>query len=122
MFPPSGGRDRLVTIQQRPTTDAVDASYTPVDGPWTELGKVWARKMELGGTERFHAQQLSAKYDTRWQIGYRSDMDPETIDVAKVRRLRYKTWVFDIVSATMMGRREGIQMETLSVPAPPEEA
>lgn len=114
MFPPAGERDRLVQIEQRPTTDAVDASYTPVDGPWTELGKLWARKVELGGNERFTAMQLSAKYDTRWQIGYRADMDPELIDVAKVRRLVYKSRTYDIVSATMLGRRDGIELQTLS--------
>lgn len=110
----AGQRQCLITLKKRPATDAVDASYTPVDGPWTELGKVWAQKVELGGEERFRAMQLSAKYDTRWVIRYRPDMDPDLIDVAKVRQVIYKSRTHDIVSAIRSDRQNDIEIETLS--------
>ena len=111
---PIGLQRCQVTVQKRPATDAVDESYTPTDGPWTELDTVWAERVELGGDESFRASQLSAAYDTRWFIRYRPDMDPETIDVAKMRRLLYKARTHDIVSATIVERYRDIELKTLS--------
>lgn len=114
-FPAAGARDRRVTIQQRPAADAADSSGTPTEvGEWSTLAHVWAEKDEVGGRERFTAQQMTAPYDVRWKIGYRADMDPETVDVAKVRRVLYKSRVYDIVEAQMIGRREGVELLTLT--------
>lgn len=110
----AGRRQCLITLKTRPATDAVDESYTPVDGPWTELAKVWAQKVELGGDEQFRAMQLSAKYDTRWLIRYRSDMDPDLVDVAKVRQVIHKSRTHDIVSAVRSDRQDDIELKTLS--------
>lgn len=113
-----GERDRRVTIQQRPSADAVDGSGTPTEvGEWTELSKAYAAKFDVRGEERMQAQQLAAKYDTRWQIGYRADMDPEQVDVPKLRRLQYQGRTYDIVDAQMIGRRDGIELMTIAASA-----
>lgn len=106
-----GDRDRRVTIQQM--TEDVDESFTPTE-TWTPLCRVWAEKIEVSGLEKFRAQQLSAPYNTRWRIPYRRDMDPELVNVPKSRRLVWQSRNHDIVSATMISRRDGIELETLS--------
>ncbi len=84
----SGERDRPVTIQQ--LTESQGTSGYPVEG-WTTLAApVWMRRMDMRQSEKFAAAQLSAPVDTQWEMGWRSDMDPETVDVAKTRRLSYK--------------------------------
>lgn len=108
----AGERDRQITLQQV-TDGTVDDSGFPLE-PWTDLVSVFAKRIDLGGSEMFKASQLSAPYDTRWEIAYRTDMDPDEIDVPKARRLSYKGRVYDIVSASEIGRREGIELFTLS--------
>lgn len=107
-----GKRDRLVTIQEM--TSSIDAdSGEPVEA-WDTLATVFMEKVEMRGNERFQSQQMTAPYDTRWRLPYRTDMDPETLDVPKDRRLVYKNRVYDIISAQMIGRRDGIELMTLS--------
>lgn len=111
----SGERDRMITLEQRPATLSKDASGTPIDGPWTTLVEhMPASKMVIGGRERFNAQQLTSPYDTRWEINYRTDMDPELINVPKLRRVVYQGRVHDIVHADHIGRREGVELLTLA--------
>ncbi len=108
----SAGRlDRDVVIQQR--TDAASGSGFPVD-TWTTLDTVAMEKMAVRGAERFRAAQLSAPIETRWQLHYRADMDPDAVDVAKERRLLYQGRVYDITSATEIGRQDGIELMTLA--------
>ena len=115
MYTPSGQRDRRVTIQHRTATDQADESGTPNDvGTWSTLVNAWAEKTPLGGRERFDAEQRSAPYDTRWRMGYRADMDPELVNVAKERRLVYKARIYEIVDAQLIGRREGVDVMTLA--------
>jgi SPP1 family predicted phage head-tail adaptor len=114
-----GERDRPVTIQQRATTDTVDDSGFPTDNGagWTTLASsVWMRKLDLKGQERFQANQLSAPFDTQWEMGYRADMDPELLDVPKLRRLLYQGRSYDIVAASHIGLREGVELMTLAAP------
>jgi hypothetical protein len=42
-------------------------------------------------------------------------MDPEVVDVTKLRRLLYRGWTYDIVAAEILQREEGeaIVMTTL---------
>jgi head-tail adaptor len=111
----SGRRDRLITIEQRPAADAVDTEEAPIDGPWTTLvDDLPAAKEESSGRERFVANQLSAQYDTRWEINYRPDMDPDLVDVPKLRRLTFSGRVHDIVYASEVGRRRGVELYTLA--------
>lgn len=109
----AGERDKIVTIQC--LTEAVGPSRFPKDD-WTTLPSftMFASKRDLGSRERFAAAQLSTPADVRWEINYREDMDPDLIDVPKKRRLLYKGRAYDIVSASQIGRNEGIELLTLS--------
>lgn len=111
----TGDRDRPVTIEQRPTTDAVDGSGAPSEvGQWTTLSAVeWMERYDLSGDERFVEHQRSAFVGTIWNMTYRSDMDPEAIDVPKLRRLSYQGRYYDIVSAMVVGANDSIDLETL---------
>lgn len=109
----SGERDKQVTIQF--LTESVGSSRFPVDD-WTTVPSItmWASKRDLGSRERFAASQLSTPADVRWEINYRADMDPDVIDVPKKRRLVYKGRTYDIVSASQIGRNEGVELLTLA--------
>lgn len=117
-MPDRGKADRWITIQQRTTTDQADDSGTPNEvGTWTTLTGSYAEKVEVSNRfqrERFAEAQMSAPYDTTWRIGYRSDMDPELVNVPKLRRIVYQSRIHDIVQARMMGRRQGVELETLA--------
>ena len=106
-----GERNRQVLIEQ--IVESAGASSFPVEN-WGDLGWVYMAKFDLGGNERFQADQLSSRYDTRWEMGYRSDMDPELIDVAKVRRLVYQDRIYEIVTASHIGMREGVEILTIA--------
>lgn len=108
-----GRLDRNVVIEQRPATDAVEGSGFPSDGPWTTLDQAWMAKLDLSGRERFAQQQTSAAADTLWLSHYRADLDPDRLDVPKLRRLRYQGRAYDIVNAEHLGRCEGIVLTTL---------
>ena len=107
----AGQRDCLVTIEA--VTDSVGPSGFPVE-TWTVLGQAWMGRVSMAARERFATAQTTAYADTRWYLPYRADMDPDTIAVPKVRRLVYQGRVFDIVAATMIGRRLGIELTTLA--------
>jgi SPP1 family predicted phage head-tail adaptor len=109
----SGARDRLVTIQA--LTEGKGDSNFPVD-TWEDLAEVWAHKEDASARERFSftANQETAPYDTRWTIPFMDAMDPELVNVRKARRLIVKGRVHDIVGATEIGRREGLELQTLA--------
>lgn len=106
-----GERDRRVVIQQM--TDSSATSGFPVEAP-TTLATVWMRMLDVSGLERYTAQQLSGYSVTQWEMGYRSDMDPELVNVVKTRQLLYQGRTYDITAASMIGRREGIELITLA--------
>ena len=68
-----------------------------------------AHNVELRSDRHGHAHVVFA-------FPYRADMDPDLIDVPKVRRLLYKGRVYDIVAATLLSRQEGVEVETLAKP------
>ena len=109
----AGERDWIVTIEQ--VTDSTDASSGEPIETWTTLvASMPAAKFDLQGYERQQVNQLSARYDTRWELNYRLDMDPDLVDVARTRRLVCRGRTHDIVAASMIGRREGIELHTLA--------
>lgn len=110
----AGDRDRSITLQKRPVTDAVGDDGFPVETWTTLVAEMPASKQDLGGQEQFRSAQESAAFDTRWVINYRADMDPELLDVPKLRRVVYQRRVFDIVAADHLGRRAGIELLTLA--------
>jgi head-tail adaptor len=92
-----------VTIESRPADDTTDTSGAPIDGPWTTLlDDVPMARTDVQGRERFIADQESALADTRWEMGYRADMDPDLVDVVKLRRLVVRGRVYDIEAASVM--------------------
>lgn len=107
-----GERDRAVTIQQ--LTESNATSGFPKEGWTTLVTPVWMRKMDRKGDERFRADQNAGGYETQWEMGYRTDMDPELVNVVKSRRLLYQGRVHDIIEASMIGRREGIELLTIA--------
>jgi head-tail adaptor len=112
-----GEKDRRITIEQRPATTTVDSSGAPLDGPWTTLvSGVAACRGDVTGWERVQMQQTSARYDVRYEIGYRADMDPDLLDVPKLRRVKEFDRVHDIVSASVIGARDGIELMTIMKP------
>lgn len=108
-----GERDYIITIEQ--ATDSADASSGEPIETWTTLeANMPAGKYDLQGYERQQVNQLSARYDTRWEINYRLDMDPDLVDVPKTRRIVCRGRTHDIVAASMIGRREGIELQTIA--------
>ena len=106
-----GERDRRVVIEA--LTETVGTSGRPVEG-WTSLCTTWAKRDDLKGSERFAAAQISAPFNVRWELPYASSYDPELMDVTKTRRLVYQGRVHDVVAASVIGRREGVELLTLA--------
>lgn len=104
-----GERDRLVTIQSR--AEATDAVGEAVE-TWSDVVDAYMRRIDVNGSERFQAAQISAPYTTRWEMGYRDDMDPDLVDIARLRRLVYKGRIYDIVHGALIGRQDGIELAT----------
>lgn len=113
----AGQRDHLVMIQHIKSVDvdAVDDAGAPEDR-WTSLGTVWMSKRDVSQSEKLAAMQLSAPVDTEWQMPFQSNMDPEAVDVPKLRRLLYRTRPYDISAARVEPRSEGnyIVLETVA--------
>ena len=102
-----GERDRRVLIQQ--LTESLGTSRRPVES-WTTLRTVYMRVLDIRASERFKASQESAAAETQFEMPYCTDMDPESVNVPKTRRLVYQGRTFDITGASMIGRREGIEL------------
>lgn len=111
-----GERFYPVKIEKRPSTDVADSSGAPTEeGQWTTLSRVeYMQRMDLNGQERFAAAQESAPYDTAWQMVYRSDMDPDRLDVAKLRRIVWQGRTYDITFASVIGNKRAILIQTLA--------
>lgn len=108
----AGERDAYVTIHAI-TQGTEDDSSFPTETP-SELTKTWMQKIDVRGSERFAAGQLSSPFDTIWRLDYRTDMDPDVIDVPKTRRLVHKGRTYDIVRAGFAVPRMVIELETLA--------
>lgn len=110
---PSGKRDKKVRIEQLTAPDAAGTAGEPVEA-WTRLTDVFMEKVDTTGEEAFRADQLSARYDTRWVMPYLMSMDPDTVDVPKTRRLLFKGRYYDITNAALIGSNAGIEIMTLT--------
>ncbi len=111
MLTEPGRRDRYVMVQERSGSEG--ASGRPVE-TWNDLAYVWMARQDAQGTERFRASQNADKFDTRWEIPYRADMDPERVNVPKERRLVYAGRVYDIVAANMTDGKDNIILMTIA--------
>lgn len=100
-----------VTIQE--LTESVGESRFPTEA-WSNMLTAWMERREARSGERLAAQQISASVTTHWVMRYTPDMDPDLVDVPKTRRLVYQGRVYDIVSASMISRKEGIELMTVA--------
>jgi head-tail adaptor len=100
-----GQRDKLVTIQS--LTDSVDATGAPVQ-VWATFGSAWMHRRRPSGTEVFTSDQVTAPERAEWVMAYQSNMDPESVDVTKLRRLSYRGWLYDISAGYRQDRDEGM--------------
>jgi head-tail adaptor len=107
----AGRRDRYVTIEEAAASSGT-TGY-PVE-TWTVLARAWMSREDLVANERFTGTQDSAFQDTRWQMDYLASMDPELVDVAKLRRLNYSGRIFNIRSASVIGLKRAIELITLA--------
>jgi hypothetical protein len=118
----AGARDHWVTIQLRPE-DSVSGSGFPIDAAWSDLATVAMAREDVEATERERGgdQEQASSY-TQWAMPYMVEMDPEQIDVAKLRRLLYAGRQYDILGATAIGRAQGIAILTEAYGKTPTEA
>lgn len=107
-----GERDRAVVIQR--LIEDVPESRFPSERWATLTPLAWMRKMDARAMERVKAEHIAAAFDTQWEMGYAENMDPELIDVPKKRRLVYQGRVHEIIGASQIGRREGIELLTIA--------
>lgn len=108
-----GQRDKKVMIQVG--TPRAGASKLPITD-WVDSLEVWMRRRDASGTERLASAQTQASVDTEWEMPYLSSMDPEQIDVPKLRRLKYAGRTYDIKRAVLGDFSEGrsIRLFTLA--------
>lgn len=113
--------DRYVTVQYR--TDGESATNFPVDD-WDEtrtrniaMQRQERSQFDFSGSESRNALQVHASVETRWLMRYRTDMDPDLVDVARNRRLVYQGRVLDILSAEHIGRKDKIELVTVANPS-----
>lgn len=108
----AGELDREVTIQQ--LTESIGGSNYPIESWSTLVSTVFMSRRDMRGYEIFKSGGLDAAANTVWQMQYRDDMDPELVDVQKTRRLLANGRSYDIVAASVIGFREGIELVTIS--------
>jgi SPP1 family predicted phage head-tail adaptor len=107
----AGERNKQITIQQ--LTQDEDSSGMPLE-VWTTLTTAQASYMPLGGRERLAADHLTSPFDGQFQMAYRPDMDPNLLNVPKMRRIVYDGRVHDIVAASMVGQKRAVELMTAS--------
>lgn len=107
----AGERDRL--IQLVPQVESIGPSRFPVMTDGTAIS-IYASRSDVSGRERLVADQLTAPYTARWEVNYRADIDPELVNVPKTFVLVYQGRRHDITAASMIGRREGVELLTLA--------
>ncbi len=110
----AGQRWQRVTVEQLTAEPSPPGTSSGFPGEtWTALATVWMSKKDVRADERFAAGQESAYFETTWFSEYRSDIDPELVDVMATRRLNFRDRIFDIRAATQVGRQQGIEFTTL---------
>jgi head-tail joining protein len=112
----AGERDKPVLIEQLPSTDVDDAAGAPNDiDNWTTLERlVWMKRRDFSGAERFRADQVSSSISSVWEMPYQPTMDPDIVDVPKLRRLVFRGRTYGIVAARVVGPNEMIELTTLA--------
>lgn len=108
----SGQRDKYVTIEYL-SSSAPGSTRFPVE-TWEPLANEWMRREDQTANERTAANQEVASVQTVWEMAYRADMDPDLVNVPGARRLHFRGRIFDIIAASTIGPRRGIELLTLA--------
>lgn len=106
----SGYRDKEVTIER--ATEPSGGSF-PVP-TWATVRTEWMSKHEQRADERYSNNTDSAFRETVWACPYAADIDPDLVDVPKTLRLVYQDRVYNIRSATTIGRGYGVEFITMA--------
>ena len=112
----AGSRSWPVRVEWRESADQVDDTGFPIDA-WEDEAlsePEWMTRRDVSAQERLAADQMTASLVTVWTMAYRPDMDPDLVDVAKLRRLVFGERIFDITGAAVIGSYEGIELATLA--------
>jgi SPP1 family predicted phage head-tail adaptor len=104
-----GQRTRRITIEA--CVDAMGPTRFPIED-WTPLVTLWAAHTVEGGIEQSVANQETGTSSDTWTIPYRSDCDPDLVDVVKLRRVRRNDRVYDVVSARALDMNQGLEFQT----------
>ncbi len=106
-----GNRDTPVAIQR--LTESIADSGQPVES-WRTVCTEFMSKDDVSARERYQFSQMSSAVTTRFEMAYREDMDPDTYDIPKSRRLLYAGRAYDITMARLIGNLEGIELMALA--------
>jgi SPP1 family predicted phage head-tail adaptor len=101
--------DRRVEILEARETGRT-ASGQPIL-QWVPIANLWAKRWDLGGTERFAAQQTAAKVEAVYQIRWRTGITP-----ANKLRDRRDTKTYDITAVLEpkgSRRREKLEIQVI---------
>jgi hypothetical protein len=107
----AGQRDKRVLIEEG--TESVGASGFPVM-TWAPLRYEMMARKDVRADERYDAAQESAYAETTWYANYAEDMDPDALNLPKLRRLNYRGRIYDIRVAVIIGRNRGLELMTLA--------
>lgn len=94
--------DRQVTLRARSVSNGVSGQPTE---SWSNLATVWARKLDISGSERNDQGQEVAKGHTLFIIRYRSDVNT-------TNRVSYGGVEYDITFIKEMGRQVLLELTT----------
>lgn len=100
-------------VELESLNEAKAASGYP-GGTWDPLVAVYAKKVTASGRERFAANQTTSPTSITWEFEYLESMDPDRLNVPKLRRLVYLGRMYDITAAALVGWHRKIRVETLS--------
>ena len=106
------GMDRLIDIERQ--GGGLDGYGQPLDGGWSKLiERRPAAYRTVNGDERFTADQFIAKQQVEFRILWSQDV----ADLSPLDRIVYPASatpaasdVYDIMSVTELGRREGLSI------------
>lgn len=98
----AGLRDTWVRLELRPEDDTGEESGFPTD-EFVLLEEVWAAREDLAGRERVALNLKEATFDTRWQVPYLVEIDPEQVDVPKRVRIVHYGRAYDVAFASRVG-------------------
>ena len=109
-------------ISSRPWRVQVEG-YVETEGPsggpvwdWLPLGEpIFMSKDTYLASERYSADQVSARAYVRFVAPYDPRLDPDVLDVPKTRRLKFKSRAYDIQTAERAGVQGAmIELTTLA--------